>query len=50
MISTKRPGATSMPNPPVEISWFWQYTHLRGQAEKKIVPDPRSPEMGGSSQ
>ena len=29
---------------------FWQNTHPREQPEKKMVPEPRVPEMGGSSQ
>ena len=49
MICTKRPGSTSTPKLPVEISWFWQYTHFSGQPEKNTVPDPRSPDIGGSS-
>ena len=45
-----RDGLTSRPKPSWDISWFWQKTHLRGQPEKKMAPDPASPEMGGSSQ
>jgi hypothetical protein len=46
----RRDELTSIPKPPCEISWFWQKTHLSGQPEKKMAPDPDSPEMGGSSQ
>ena len=50
MICTKRPGSTSTPAKlPVEISWFWQYTHFSGQPEKNRCPNPRSPDIGGSS-
>ena len=49
-ISRTRSGVTGLPKPSWLISLFWQKTHRSGQPEKKMVPDPRVPEMGGSSQ
>jgi hypothetical protein len=31
------------------IWWFWQKPQPRAQPKKKIVPEPRVPEIGGSS-
>jgi hypothetical protein len=31
------------------IWWFWQKRHRRLHGEKKTVPEPRVPDMGGSS-
>ena len=50
MISARRATVTSWPKLPALISRFWQKTHLRGQPEKTMAPEPVSPEMGGSSQ
>ena len=46
----RRATVTSWPKLPLEMSWFWQNTQRKGHPEKKIAPDPASPEMGGSSQ
>ena len=41
--------ATSFPLRSWLMGKFWQKTQRRGQPLKKMVPDPRVPEIGGSS-
>ena len=49
IISASRAVVTGRPKPSLEISWFWQNTQRSGQPEKKMAPEPASPEIGGSS-
>ncbi len=50
IIWARRATVTSWPKLPLLISAFWQKTQRRVHDEKKMAPDPASPEMGGSSQ
>ena len=49
-IAASRSNETALPKSWWLIASFWQKTHPREQPEKKMVPDPRVPEMDGSSQ
>ena len=50
IIWATRATETSAPKLPELIWAFWQKTQRSVQAEKKMAPEPASPEMGGSSQ
>ena len=48
-ISRSRSTVTPLPKSRWLIWSFWQKTQSRLHPEKKTVPEPRVPEMGGSS-
>ena len=48
-MARRRSTVTLRPKSRWLICSFWQNTHPREQPEKNTVPEPRVPEMGGSS-
>src|SRR5262245_56193792 len=49
MIAASPAASTSSPWPSLDVSQFWQKTHLRLHHEKKIVPEPFHPRRQSSS-